>query len=200
MRLCDGFYWPISFATSRSRFSRDASQCRASCGEEAQLFYVPVTGEPADMVDLTGRAYSALPSAFKYRKALVEGCKCKPEPWSLTEAARHKTYADAAEEEERRKRLAAAPGRPGASPASDQTAPPADDDKPSPHADPPPSPWGAPVPPPSSKRLSRTDDASATAKRGAPSRAPVAHAAKPSWPGAGTGLGGKGLVWPGDAR
>ena len=45
------------------------------------------------MVDLTGRAYGSYPTAFKYRKTLVEGCGCRPQPWSETERARHRAYA-----------------------------------------------------------------------------------------------------------
>ena len=45
------------------------------------------------MVDLTGMAYSTLPNAFKYRKTLVEGCRCRPQPWSEAELQRHRAYA-----------------------------------------------------------------------------------------------------------
>ena len=79
VRLCDGFYFPISFATPEAGLARDAEQCRASCGVEARLFYHPNPGGSVEtMLDLTGRAYSALPNAFKYRKSLVSGCLCRP--------------------------------------------------------------------------------------------------------------------------
>ena len=38
-------------------------------------------------------AYAALPNAFKYRKTLVEGCRCRPQPWSEAELQRHRGYA-----------------------------------------------------------------------------------------------------------
>jgi hypothetical protein len=44
------------------------------------------------MVDLTGRAYSSFPNAFKYRKTLVPGCRCRPQPWSEAERRRHRSY------------------------------------------------------------------------------------------------------------
>jgi hypothetical protein len=95
--MCDGYYWPISFSTSRRGFHRDANVCKASCGSEAQLFFHHKTsGEPASMTDLAGRSYSRLPNAFRYRKALVPGCRCKPEPWSEAEVERHRRYAAAA--------------------------------------------------------------------------------------------------------
>ena len=96
VRLCDGFYFPISGATSGSGLSRDADACSASCGTEARLFYHPNGGGDVDsMVDLTGLAYSALPNAFRYRKTLVPECRCRPQPWSDAELQRHRAYAAA---------------------------------------------------------------------------------------------------------
>ena len=81
VRLCDGFYFPISFATRGDGLARDAEQCTASCGLEARLFYHPNPGGSVEgMTDLLGRAYSALPTAFTYRKTLVTGCSCRPPP------------------------------------------------------------------------------------------------------------------------
>jgi hypothetical protein len=97
VRLCDGFYFPISFATGGGGLSRDADRCSASCGAEARLFYYESPGgDVSSMVDLTGLAYSALPNAFRYRKTLVEGCQCRPQPWSEAEVQRHREYAGAA--------------------------------------------------------------------------------------------------------
>jgi hypothetical protein len=94
VRLCDGFYFPISFATPSYRLDADADKCRASCGGEARLFYYPNPGGDIEsMTDLTGFAYASLPNAFKYRRTFVQGCQCKPEPWSEAEAQRHRAYA-----------------------------------------------------------------------------------------------------------
>jgi Protein of unknown function (DUF2865). len=94
VRLCDGYYFPISFATMRSEFARDADKCAASCGSEARLFYHPNPGGDVEgMTDLTGMAYAALPNAFKYRKTLVDDCSCRPQPWSEAEQERHRSYA-----------------------------------------------------------------------------------------------------------
>lgn len=87
VRLCDGFYFPISFATPEAGLARDAEQCRASCGLEARLFYhLNPGGSVETMMDLTGSAYSALPTAFRYRKALVAGCQCRRQPLSAAPA------------------------------------------------------------------------------------------------------------------
>ena len=94
VRLCDGYYWPISNSTSRSRFAHDAEMCSSSCQSDSKLFYASANGDPADMVDLQGRAYSKLPTAFKYRKAMDDSCRCKPRPWDKTEVERHRRYAE----------------------------------------------------------------------------------------------------------
>ena len=113
VRLCDGFYFPISPATPQSRFARDADVCSASCGSEARLFYHPNVGGNVDtMVDLTGMAYSALPNAFKYRQAVVPSCRCRPQPWSEAEHERHRAYTEGSvAEAPPPPRLAVAPSR-----------------------------------------------------------------------------------------
>jgi len=83
VRLCDGYYFPISFSTRASGFARDAAQCTASCGQQARLFYHANPGGSVEtMMDLAGRPYSALPAAFKYRAALISGCGCQRLPAS----------------------------------------------------------------------------------------------------------------------
>lgn len=81
VRTCDGYYWPISYSSSRSDFQRDEQNCQTMCpGSEVRLYShrVPETESEA-MVDMYGTAYSALPNAFKYREASFqrpEGCSC----------------------------------------------------------------------------------------------------------------------------
>lgn len=95
VRLCDGFYFPVSHRATRGRFQHDAEQCRSRCGHaEARLFYYPSAGGSMnEAIDLNGRAYSRLKTAFLHRKQLVAGCACKPEPWSAASMMRHQTYA-----------------------------------------------------------------------------------------------------------
>jgi hypothetical protein len=97
VRMCDGFYFPISSSVRRDRLYRDSRTCSQRCDGEARLFYYPNQGGSIKtMVDMGGRAYAELPNAFKYRKTLVSGCACKPAPWSPQEAARHAAYANEA--------------------------------------------------------------------------------------------------------
>lgn len=94
VRLCDGYYWPISQATGRDGLDRDAYTCRSSCGQDARLYYLGSrAGDATEMIDLHGRPYIALATAFRYRKKLVDGCQCRPEPWSASEQERHRRYA-----------------------------------------------------------------------------------------------------------
>lgn len=95
VRICDGFHFPISHRASRGRFQHDAELCRDRCGQtESRLFYHPSAGGSiAEAVDLNGRSYARLKTAFLHRKQLVAGCACKPQPWSTAARMRHQTYA-----------------------------------------------------------------------------------------------------------
>ena len=95
VRMCDGYYFPISHRVPRGRFHRDADVCRTRCDQgDARLFYYSSSGEDMrSAVDLTGRAYARLPIAFLHRKKRVLGCGCRPEPWSVEAQVRHDGYA-----------------------------------------------------------------------------------------------------------
>jgi Protein of unknown function (DUF2865) len=93
VRLCDGYYWPVSHAVKRSQFRKDSRTCEASCNGDAKLFHLPSNGDINDAVDQSGKPYGRLPAAFLYRKKLVAGCACRPEAWSDVELSRHQVYA-----------------------------------------------------------------------------------------------------------
>lgn len=121
VRLCDGFFFPVSSQTTRRGFYRDAGLCRSKCGEEGRLFFAPAPGiEVGQMRDLTGRSYPALGNAFLYRKRYVPSCRCRPEPWSAAEITRHARYAAAGDAERPRQPLVGlvVSGRPSAVVAS----------------------------------------------------------------------------------
>ena len=73
VRISDGYYFPMSFATVRSNFDTDEAKCKASNpGEELRLFvHRNPSQEPEEMIDLTGLAYADLPNAFLYRTKFV---------------------------------------------------------------------------------------------------------------------------------
>ena len=96
VRLCDGSYFPVSFATTKDNFERDAASCERSCGglTDARLFvYRNPGGEIEEMEDLEGKAYKKLQTAFLFRTKYDAQCKCKAHPWEEVSLNRHKTYA-----------------------------------------------------------------------------------------------------------
>jgi hypothetical protein len=86
VRVCDGYYYPISYSASPSKFPEDERACQASCpATEAQLFTYRNPGEDINQaVSQGGQLYTALPNAFKYRQAFDNACSCKRsgESWS----------------------------------------------------------------------------------------------------------------------
>jgi hypothetical protein len=102
VRTCDGYYFPVSFSTTRSGIRRDANVCQSSCQVPTKLFYHRNPGADVQhMVDLQGKPYVNMENAFRYREEYVPNCRCKPEPWS--EAAK--------EVYEQRAELAETPGQ-----------------------------------------------------------------------------------------
>jgi hypothetical protein len=96
VRLCDGYFFPISFATTPEHFAEDAATCSSRCNSSARLYVYPNPGgEPEQMTALDGKPYTALPSAFLFRTKYDAACTCKPQPWSQEALARHRAYADA---------------------------------------------------------------------------------------------------------
>jgi len=96
VRMCDGYYWPVSRSVRRERFAVDARRCESSCAGDARLYYQHRDSQdPGSMIDMEGRGYASLKTAFLYRRSLISGCGCRPAPWSVAETYRHHTYAAA---------------------------------------------------------------------------------------------------------
>jgi len=96
VRLCDGYYWPISFSTTPGQFERDAATCQASCGSPARLFVHRMPGGgPGTMVSLAGLPYASLKSAFLFRTRYDAQCKCHAQPWEEASKDRHRLFAAA---------------------------------------------------------------------------------------------------------
>ncbi|MEJ1158236.1 DUF2865 domain-containing protein [Prosthecomicrobium sp. N25] len=87
VRMCDGYYFPISYSTSRSRFATDSDICRARCpGAETRLFAHPTgtDSETAVSADDSQQPYTKIPNAMRYRTQYVSGCGCgRPDPTLL---------------------------------------------------------------------------------------------------------------------
>jgi hypothetical protein len=70
VRTCDGRYFPISATDNQSRAASCNNFCPAS---ETKVVY----GSNIDYATTeSGKLYSELPNAFKYRTELVAGCTC----------------------------------------------------------------------------------------------------------------------------
>jgi hypothetical protein len=75
VRACDGYYFPINFSTSRQRFAGDATKCMNQYAlGEAELFYYPTGGDPAQAISLSGQRYFQQPYAFAFRQAFHAQC------------------------------------------------------------------------------------------------------------------------------
>lgn len=86
VRMCDGYYFPISYSTSPSKFLDDERACQASCpAAEVMLFTHRNPGEDINQaVSTGGQQYTSIPNAFKYRQAFDNACTCRRsgESWS----------------------------------------------------------------------------------------------------------------------
>jgi hypothetical protein len=87
VRLCDGYYFPVSFSTLPNHFQRDADMCQSKCAAPAELYYHQNPGGAVEqMVSVAGnQPYTSLKSAFRYRKEFVQGCSCKQAEYTPTE-------------------------------------------------------------------------------------------------------------------
>jgi hypothetical protein len=70
VRTCDGRYFPISSSGNQSRAASCSSLCPAS---ETKVVY---GGSIDDAATESGKPYSELPNAFRYRNEIVAGCTC----------------------------------------------------------------------------------------------------------------------------
>jgi len=79
VRLCDGYYFPISFATLPNHFPRDVDACQSRCAAPTELYYHQNPGGAVEeMISVADqKPYTSLRNAFRHRKEYVQGCSCK---------------------------------------------------------------------------------------------------------------------------
>jgi hypothetical protein len=176
VRLCDGFFYPISERASGGRLTQDATQCQSNCAAPAELYvYRPGAG-PEQAISLGGSAYTDLAVAFRYRKEYVKGCSCKQVEYNPTDIETYNKTAEAtaatapvkgkagAKPQTKAPAPQAAPAQPPAgdvAPAAEATppaqldlgitgtsTPPAPAETPAPQAEAPPAPAAEPTPAP----------------------------------------------------
>ena len=92
VRLCDGYYFPVSFSTLPNHFQRDSDVCQSQCAAPAELFYHQNPGGAVEqMVSVSSQQpYTSLKSAWRYRKEFVSGCSCKAAEYQPQEPGKEK--------------------------------------------------------------------------------------------------------------
>ncbi|MGE0701849.1 MAG: DUF2865 domain-containing protein [Hyphomicrobiaceae bacterium] len=98
VRLCDGYYFPISFSTLESHFSRDLEACQSKCAAPVELYFHQNPGGAMEQaMSMSDRKpYTSLKSAFRYRKEFVQGCSCKQAEYTPSPADQGERKAEAA--------------------------------------------------------------------------------------------------------
>jgi Protein of unknown function (DUF2865) len=133
VRTCDGFYFPISFATVPARFPDDERTCKNLCpAAEASLFSYRNPGEDMNQaVSINGQPYSSSPNAFRYRQEFNPSCACKAagQTWSealktIDDKASAEQQGDIIVTEESAKKMSRVPTKGAAGAAKKGTAPP----------------------------------------------------------------------------
>lgn len=97
VRLCDGYFFPISFSTLPNHFQRDADACQSKCAAPVELYYHANPGAAMEQAvsAKTQQPYSQLRTAFRYRKEYVQGCSCKQAEFVPTPQGPAEKRADA---------------------------------------------------------------------------------------------------------
>jgi len=121
-RQCDGFYFPVSFATVPSRFGDDERTCKALCpAAETTLYTYRNPGEDMNSaVSISGQPYTQSPNAFKYRQAFDKSCSCRAAGQTWSDALKNIDQRDAISQgdiivtDESSKKMAQPPKAPGA--------------------------------------------------------------------------------------
>src|SRR5712675_1155290 len=130
VRTCDGFYFPISFATVPARFPDDERTCKNLCpAAEASLFSYRNPGEDMNQaISISGQPYSSSPNAFRFRQEFNPSCACKAagQTWSdalkaIDDKAAAEQQGDIIVTEESAKKMSRAPVKQAPGPAKKGT-------------------------------------------------------------------------------
>lgn len=82
VRVCDGYFWPVSFAIARTPLQQDRRKCEESCESPARLYAARDSETPLeDMKDENGHYYRDFENRFRLSSAYQESCKCRAHPW-----------------------------------------------------------------------------------------------------------------------
>lgn len=79
VRTCDGYYFPISYSTTKANFAADEQACRQLCpGTDVALYAHRNPGQDSSraLSTVDQSRYSDLPTAFAYRTSFNPSCTC----------------------------------------------------------------------------------------------------------------------------
>ncbi|SHG47154.1 Protein of unknown function [Kaistia soli DSM 19436] len=79
VRTCDGYYFPISYSTSKANFAADEQACHQLCpGTDVALYAHRNPGQDATraLSTVDQSRYADLPTAFAYRTSFNPSCAC----------------------------------------------------------------------------------------------------------------------------
>jgi hypothetical protein len=79
VRTCDGYFFPISYSTSRQQFPRDAEVCQSMYAQsgQADLFTYNTGRDVSEAVSVSGHRYGDQPYAFLYRQGFFPTCQAQ---------------------------------------------------------------------------------------------------------------------------
>jgi hypothetical protein len=91
VRTCDGYFFPVSYSTVPDHFADDQRSCQRMCpASEAVLYSYRNPGEDiTQAVSISGRTYTELPNAFRYRREFTPGCSCRRPGQSWADALKN---------------------------------------------------------------------------------------------------------------
>lgn len=86
VRMCDGYYFPLSRSSNSSRYVSEDGLCKKLCpNADTQLF--TLSGEDIrNAYSISGQSYMSTPNALRYRKELVSSCSCRAPGQSWAQA------------------------------------------------------------------------------------------------------------------
>ncbi|MFG1394620.1 DUF2865 domain-containing protein [Xanthobacter agilis] len=86
VRMCDGYFFPLSRSSNSSRFATEDALCKKLCpNADTQLF--TLSGEDIrNASSISGQSYMSTPNALRYRKELVSSCTCRAPGQSWAQA------------------------------------------------------------------------------------------------------------------
>ncbi len=87
VRVCDGSFFPVSYASAASRAESVAEVCRSLCpNTDVAPYSFPFGGTIDQAVSSTGEAYGRLPNAHKFEDSFDPSCSCLAHGQSWAEA------------------------------------------------------------------------------------------------------------------